>query len=254
MAECPNCGNKISEGDVVCQKCGNPLADERPWEVKTKRKNPVIQEISEKPVSGDGPKVQTVIRGSLGGKIPRKQKINIETYLDNDFVIGTGLCGYSTKAGEYLDLISGTVIMTKRAILFGKSEYDIRCGRYSIEIPLKIVDSYWTEKGGGKKLIAFRTTYDEVYYFFVSKIDEWLQYFSFALEKPAEKDVAVIEEEDFSPKRKWITVVVSCFLAVAFFYLGFQVDGNGIRSLLNFAGAMCLTLSVYSIFLRRRKK
>ncbi|MGN0961972.1 MAG: hypothetical protein ACI4PP_00175, partial [Clostridia bacterium] len=173
--KCPNCGNEWEEELEVCPQCGNPVSDERPWDKKAKKKAGGEQEktSSEQKPAGQKTRVVKEINTPLF-KAKVKQPVNDETYLDHAFVIATGLCGYSANPENHRELESGTVILTKEAVLLGKSEYDIRCGRFQIEIPVEIIDHFTEERLDGKTVFALHTVHGQVFYVYVAKRKEWI--------------------------------------------------------------------------------
>ena len=255
MSVCPNCGKEPTEGSLRCEHCGNPLTEGRPWDKKSKEQIELEEKIEEEAKARrankeNKTKVQTEIRPNLSKFNFKKSPVKLETYLDHDFVIGMSLCGFGEEPGNKKNLTSGTVILTKDALLFGRSEYEIKCGYYKIEIPLEYIDSFGEAMDGNKKLIVIRTVQGEAFYLFVAKRSEWLDYFCFALHKENHPEDVVREKK--TSVKKWLltagylVIAFSCFTAA----MMMQLD-TSVNTLVFVCGFGFLVLAAYNSF---RKK
>lgn len=256
MSICPSCGKEVKEGALRCGQCGNPLTEGRPWDKKTKeqleQEAAAEEEAKVRRADKEGQiKVQTVIRSNLPRRSMKKRPVDPETYLNHDFVVGMSLCGFSETPGDKKSLTSGTVILTKEALLFGRSEYDIKCGHYKVEIPLDFIASFGEAMDGSKKLIAVRTIHGEIFYLFVAKRGEWLDFFRFAMGQENQPEVATPEKEKVV--RKWSLVASYIVIAFSAFVMTAVTDLSPlINTLFYMIGVVFLLLSAFTAF--RKKK
>ena len=256
MSVCPNCGKEQAEGSLRCDNCGNPLTEGRPWDKKSKEQIELEETIEEEAKARrankeNKTKVQTEIRPNLSKFSFKKSPVKQETYLDHDFVIGMSLCGFGEEPGNKKNLTSGTVILTKDALLFGRSEYEIKCGYYKIEIPLEYIDSFGEAMDGNKKLIVIRTVQGESFYLFVANRNEWLDYFRFALHDESQPEDVAPEKE--TAAKKWLLTTVYLVVAFSCFTVAMMMQFNTPVNVLFFiCGFGFLILSAYNSF--RKKK
>lgn len=193
---CPNCGNEIIDESQVCPNCGNPLSEDRPWDKKAKKNQ---GQVDRKPAQK--------------GRVAGKSRLD-ETYLKDDFIVNIGFCGYSANPENPEKLKSGTVIITKRAILFGESEFHIKTGRYDVEIPVENIDHFTNGILNGKKVLILRTKYGQDFYVTVLKLDEWNKYFGYVLNYVSQDPLDASDDRKNNPKNlKWMKVGVCIVIA-----------------------------------------
>ncbi len=188
MSICPNCGKSLPENAGCCEYCGNPIGKERPWD---------------KRIVGSGtadkvrePKIRhQVARLSKQARYDATQQQ--EYYLNDEFVIATGYCGYSESPDSPEELREGTVVLTKNYLLFGNSEHAIRCGNFKLEIPVELLRCVTDAKYRGKAGLLIKTRSGEQLIMYTAKRDEWIEYFKMVTEYvPTGMDLAAERKEE----------------------------------------------------------
>ena len=217
MGVCPNCGNQPEEKADVCSKCGNPLGKERPWEKKTSLAGNAADV-----ASGRKPKIRHQNRQvSKQARYDATQQQ--EYYLNDEFVIAVGYCGFSASPEAPEELREGTAVLTKNYLLFGKSEHAIRCGNFKLEIPVELLRCVTDTQYRGKAALLIKTRSGEQLIMYTVKREEWIDYFKMVTEYiPAEIDLAAEKKEErasMSFLERWgraflyfIGVIVSGFI------------------------------------------
>lgn len=290
--KCPNCNTELEENISICPQCGNPLYEGRPWEKKSKAEEAemksAIAEAEEKRNEGKNlnephTKVKTDVKksGAFGNletgkeiknsffRVRFKKPIDEETFLKDKFVVASSLCSYTFDLDYPERMESGTMVFTKDAIYFGKSEYDIGCGKYKIEIPTEIVDYYTEAKVDSKKCFMLHTVNGERFFVYVLKAKDWQKNFGFVLpyvhtENPENlrSDMAGVFDPDdpallkMQTIRRWVTAGGSLLLATVFFALP-RIFGitSILGNMLTFASFffMIVSVSTFGNILRSRK-
>ena len=292
MMKCPNCNTELADNVTICPQCGNPLYEGRPWEKKSKAEEAemksAIAEAEEKRNEGKNlhephARVKTDVKksGAFGNletdkeiknsffRVRFKKPINTETFLKNKFVVDSALCSYTFDLDCPECMESGTMILTKDAIYFGKSEYDIGCGKYKIEIPTEIVDYFTEAKVDGKKCFMLHTVYGERFFVYVLKKKDWQKNFAYLLpythtEKPENhrsEMAGVFDPEDpallkMQGIRRWVTAGGSLILATMMFAMPKLLNINSmLGNMLTFASFffMIVSISTFGNIIRNRK-
>lgn len=255
MMKCPACGIEQEDGVLRCEACGNPLAEGRPWDAKTKSQlelDAIAEEEAQKRrlENKNKIKVQQSMNKELRSPVGNS-KVTAPDHLGHEFVVGKSLCGFSEKPGDKKNMSSGTVVLTKEALIFGASEYAIERGHYRIEIPMEIVESFGESSDGKKKLIAVRTFEGEVFYLFVGKREEWMDYFRFVLQKEDQPD-EMAENGAVAFGKKILTFVFLIF-AVLCLAITWLVDLQpGMNLFCSLLGLLFFGLSAFSILGKRK--
>ena len=207
MLKCPNCGAELDDGADLCIRCGNPLTEGKPWEKKNqpqKKKDSAAQDETDY----KRPKVKHQTRRPARGQYERGVAVlEEEHYLEHEFVIREGYCGYDLVSGredlaegeKEPKLKEGTVILTKKAVLFGPSDHAIRCGKYVYEIPVQLIEYVTDTTYSNKPALLIRTEDGEEFKLFVLKRDEWIENFRYVTEyRPAKEmqETGTADRED----------------------------------------------------------
>ena len=244
---CPNCKTELPDDAKVCATCGNPFGDERPWEIKTK---PSVAESVDHRARDEKAKVShQQMRSSKTAQYLATQEQ--EYYLNDEFVIATGYCGYTEKPDAPEELREGTVILTKKKILFGNSDHAIRCGKFVIEIPLDAIVKLTDRRYKGRAAFELHVDSGEIFIVYVANFKQWVEYFSYVLEyTPSGEDYAAeleAERESMTFMQRWGKAIFHLICAV--FFLGIGAMDNGIfRPLFIVFGVCFLFLTGVSIF------
>lgn len=215
MSVCPNCGNEYEENAGYCEKCGNPIGDERPWD------KPTVSRPDAPPVDR-GPKVKHQVRKS-SKRARYLSTMEREWYLEGEFVIKVGYCGYTENPENHERFREGTAILTKNALLFGDSEHSIRCGKYVLEIPLDVIEYITDSRYRDKPAFLIKLVSGEELIMYVMKKKDWIEYFEYVLDyRQTDTDVDTdIKDEagkDGIPFwERWGKALLYLLVGVAFF-------------------------------------
>ncbi len=261
MKKCPSCGAELDESADICITCGNPLEEGKPWDKKEKGK----KTSSSYEVDHDAVKVKHQKRRPASGQYERAvAAMQKEYYLDNEFVIREGYCGYRLLTDQPEDegenrkekLQEGTVILTKRVILFGPSDHAIRCGKFVYEIPVEVVEYVTDTTYLNKPALLIHTKDGEDFKMFVTKRDQWIHDLRYVvtyqsadnIEKNNETESGDAEEtkEGLSFRERWARPICY-FIAAAVLIIYSFVRSAGFSLLFFCLGFAFIALAVAAI-------
>ena len=249
---CPNCRKEIDDHAECCPFCGNPFGNERPWEVKNKKPSKSEQQ-GERNAE---PKVRRqIIRNTKQARYDATMQQ--EFYLNDEFVVHVGYCGYTENPEHPEQLREGTAILTKNLLLFGNSEHSIRCGKFVFEIPLKVIRRVTDAEFRGKPAFQIEVDSGEKFVMYVMKKSEWIEYFNF-VGKYVPSEIDPVEEKQAAKgavtfMERWGKALLYLIGVIAFSVWSFFEEGL-FHYVFIFIAICCLFLVGVSIFAPEKLK